>query len=171
MRQLKKENLDKIDKYANDEPERHLELMIEDYIEEINITTPEIRSRLKKFAISFDAEFPILEKPSERGISISNVWLLIDVPLKLYALNFVGPALVELHGALESYVKGDVVSQLAKESKEEFVEELISKKTLVEQILILHKLKILDKKDLRFVQKLQRLRNGVAHKNKKIIEK
>jgi len=142
--------------------------IVEEVASSIENSLPTVRSRLKVFVKAFDREFYDLY---ERGAAVELSWALMDAPLTLYALGMNGPAIVELHGILERFAMRDVTRHLAKSQRRHALRKLIERSGLPDLALACSDLGIWDESDVKFVTKLHRLRNGVAHKNPRVISK
>jgi hypothetical protein len=124
---------------------------------------PVAQRRLAKFIEAFNKEFPLDIKLEDRGRAEAIAWALMNVPLLLYALNMNGSAIIELHGILERFALREIVIHLGVPFR------IFERHHLPELALILRDLKIFDKEDVKFSKKLNRLRNGLAHKNPRVI--
>jgi hypothetical protein len=141
---------------------------IEDLLSSLENIIPSERDKLKKFVSSFKEEFP-LENTQNRGSAEALTWALMDGPLLLYALGKNGSAIVELHGILEMFATRKIVAFLPPPLKETIKSRVIKRCTSEDLALILCGLGIWSKEDVKFVEKLKKLRNGFAHKNPKLI--
>lgn len=129
---------------------------------------PSIRKRLNAFSEAFNQEF---RNPFEKGSADAITWALMQYPLILYALKMNGLAAVELHSILERFAMRDLIKHLAKPKHNYVLGKLIEKVGLSELALAYLDLGAWDKDDIKLVNKLSKIRNGVAHKNPKIISK
>lgn len=158
---------------------------ISTYLEE---HVPNVRQRLDDFRSRLDKEFlefrKILEIPHrvdteviielafKRSVAVGFMQIM-HVPLMLYSLNLNGPAIIELHGVFERFII-DTVSALFYTSEKEVMtlrKRILERRTLYDLALILKDLDIWDKDDMKFVKKLSRLRNALAHRNVKKLSK
>ncbi len=141
---------------------------IEELIISIENNVPEMKKKLNVFLDSFDKEFTT--DNIDRRVRAENLtWALMDGPLTLYALDMNGPAIIDLHSVLERFAIRETVGYLAKQSKKEIAIKAFERFSLPAVVSILIDLNILNKGDLKFVNKLNKIRNGLAHKNPKII--
>lgn len=124
---------------------------------------PAAKCRLDRFVEVFEKEFSLNIKPEDRGAAEAITWALMDSPLLLYSLNMNGSAIVELHGVLERFALRDTANHLGVPLK------IFDRHHLSDLALVLHDLGIFDKDDVKFARKLNRLRNGLAHKNPRVI--
>lgn len=141
---------------------------IEDLIGSIENNLQTARYRLNNFVDAFKEEFPS-DKPHDRATAEALTWALMDGPLLLYALDMNGSAIIELHGILEAFAGKDIVHILPANLKEAIESKVIRHCKLLDLALIIRDLGIWNKEDVKFIEKLQKLRNGVAHKNPKLI--
>lgn len=142
--------------------------MIEELISSIEDISSNTRDKLDKFVDAFEDEFP-WNKQYDRGGADAIIWSLMDSPLILFALDMNGSAIIELHGLLEVFSARKIVNLIPDTIRETIESRVIKRCTLGDLALILCDLKIWNKEDLKFVEKLKKLRNGVAHKNPKLI--
>lgn len=124
--------------------------------------------KFNDFIEIFNKEFP-LDNLEERGGAEALTWALMGGPLALYGLGMNGAAIIELHGIAERFALRETINNLTIQSKKSTVINLIERHTLSDFASILFDLDIFDKDDLKFILKLRKLRNGLAHKNPTII--
>lgn len=141
---------------------------IEELIISIENSLPGMNNKFCEFIEIFNREFP-LDNPEERGGAEAITWALMGAPLILYSLEMNGAAIVELHGIVERLALRETVNRIASASKKSIVMDVMQRRTLPDFSSILCDLEILDKDDLKFSKQLSRIRNGLAHKNPKII--
>lgn len=162
---------EKLTKIFSSDPEHLLDQEINELSSSIEKKIPDISKKLELMKTSLEKEFPLDTKPFERGIIISAIWSFLEVPLTLYALNMNSLVVIELHGTLERLFMGSTVRLLSIPSRKEHVMKLLERKTLLDLTQTLFDLEILDNDDLKFLKKLNKFRNGIAHKNLEIISK
>ena len=96
--------------------------------------------------------------------------VLLDGPLLLYAIGMNTSAIMELHSILERFSLREVSKILANPSQESVVKKTLERYTLPGLAKILHDdLDILDDEDVKYAESLNKLRNGIAHRNEKVI--
>jgi hypothetical protein len=83
-----------------------------------------------------------------------------------------GQALVDLQGILEAFCIRDIPKYLSNNNSHlrSTIAELIERKSLVELAYLLNKLRVWSGDDIKFAKRLNRLRNGVAHRNPKLLK-
>ena len=151
--------------------EKHLliiEKTIQNLVDSIKNNIPSAQDKLEKFVDVFEDEFPSEDSYARAGVE-ELTWALMDGPLVLYALGRNGSAIIKLHGIVEAFAARDIVSFFPAPIKETIESRVIRRCSLEDLALILHDLGIWDEEDVKFVEKLKKLRNGVAHKNPKLI--
>lgn len=161
----------KISELLSTDPEHAITREVNELSDNIERKMPDVHKKLKQMQEFLDNKFPIESRPFERGVVITSFWTVMNAPLTLYALNMTSLAIVELHGSLERLFIGSTVRQIAIPEKSEHVEKLLERKTLLDLSETLFNLDILDEEDLKFLKQLNRLRNGISHKNSEIISK
>lgn len=154
---------------SREEPSLHLNNTIEELLSSIEDSLPVARSRLEKFTDAFDKEFPADTHPEDRGRAEAITWALMGGPLVLYALEMNGSAIVELHGIFERFALRETINHLVTPSNRSLASRVFERLTLPDVASTLHDLGILGKEDVKFAKKLNRLRNGLAHKNPRVI--
>jgi len=148
---------------SKEEPELSIDKTIEELLSFIETNLPAVKLRLDKFIEAFNEDFPLETKLEDRGRAEAITWALMNVPLLLYALNMNGSAIIELHGILERFTLRETVNRLGVPLR------IFERHHLPALVSILCHLRICDKKDVKFAKKLNKLRNGLAHKNPKVI--
>lgn len=141
---------------------------VEELIISIEKNLPGIKNKFDNFIDTFNKEFP-LENIEDRGRAEAITWALMDVPLVLYCLGMNGAAIIELHSIIERFALRETITNLTIPSKKSIATRLVERCTLSDFASILFDLRIFDRDDLKFVKKLSKIRNGLAHKNPKII--
>lgn len=141
---------------------------IQELIYLIKNDIPTAQDKLEKFINAFEDEFP-LENAHCRGGAEALTWALMDGPLVLYALGRNGSAIIELHSILEAFSAREIVSLFPTPIRETIKTRVIRRCTLEDLAIILCDFGIWDKNDIKFVEKLNKLRNGITHKNPKLI--
>jgi len=144
---------------------------IEELISSIEASLPIAHTRLDKFTEAYSKEFPLETLLEDRGRADALAWALMDGPLALYAIGMNGSAIIELHGILERFVLRETVNHLADPSKRSLIYRVLERRTLSDLASMLCDLGVFYKEDVRFAEKLNALRNGLAHKNPKVISK
>lgn len=96
--------------------------------------------------------------------------VLLDGPLLLYAIGMNAASILELHSILERFSLRDVSRILAKPPHQSVVKKLLERSSLPDLAKILRDdLKILDEEEVKYAINLNKLRNGIAHKNERVI--
>jgi uncharacterized protein YutE (UPF0331/DUF86 family) len=139
----------------------------------------DIEERLSAFVDALEEEFPCPSDPSEllQNPSIvlqqskvrSVIQLHLDSSLILYAFRRYSAAIIELHGALERQAVERLVELISLPEKADVGLKAIERRTLPELAVMLRDCGVIDKDDIKFIQKLNRLRNGLAHRNAKVV--
>ena len=165
--------MDKQEKLTIDQIKESLDqFSIEKTIDELAISIekelPLVKSKLKKFVNSFNKKFPYKNR-EDRIRAEALTWALMSGPLILYGLNMNGSAIIELHGILERFVLRESVQLIAIPTKKKIVFKIFERFTLNDLISILYNQDIILKEDVNFVKKLTKIRNGLAHKNPRIV--
>jgi hypothetical protein len=130
-------------------------------------TTLTSEERLDKFIKAFDNRFPLESRPYCRHIGKDLSWLLFDVAIALYLVGLNGPAVVETYSALQQYCSEKVVSHFRIPDKQKTMKEVVEYLSVPTISRILIELGLWDEQDGEFVEKLNKIRNGIAHKNPK----
>jgi hypothetical protein len=106
----------------------------------------------------------------EKGALNALIWALFGGPLLLYAIGMNTAAILELHSILERFALRDVSRILANPSQRPTVKKILERYTLPDLARILyHNLDILDEEDMKYTKNLNKLRNGIAHRNERVI--
>lgn len=144
-----------------------LDSITSDILSIISQDKRKVRKRLQHFNYAFNDKFP--QNNNERAVAMTLLWALMDVPLTLYAMNMIGPAILEIHSILERYVLRSISQIISNKQHYDMVFKSLERRTLSDFGPFLLELQVIDKKDLKHIEKLSTLRNGVAHKNAKKI--
>lgn len=146
-----------------------LDEQLKDLNKSISECGPNFKKRIKIFKNKFNETYPLKDNPKKRGAIESFIWALMDNPLLLYGLNINGLIIVELFGILERFTAREVINNIKFPFRSPNFEKIINFHNLSDYALILLDLGVLNKDDIKFIEKLSKLRNGVAHKNPKPI--
>jgi hypothetical protein len=147
-----------------------IENILGDIAEDIHNTLPNGQKRFAKFEVEFKKRFPGGTAVGAAAEVLT--WGLLDVPLALYFLGQSSAVFVELHGFLERFVLRDLPFSLAKDKQAAaIITSIIERKTRSELADILLKLRIWNGEDVRFAINLANIRNGIVHKNAKLVSK
>ena len=132
---------------------------------------------ITNLAAIFEKEFPTLSLNAETTPSTESIFknarvhsilmLYLDGPLILYVLGKNGPAIIELHGTLERKSIEKLVNLLILPDKTEIGSRIFDRFTLKSTAPLLVDSGVLDKNDAKFITRLSKLRNGIAHRNAK----
>jgi len=144
---------------------------IEELISSIEASSTIAHTRLDNFVQAYTTEFPLEPLLEDRGRADALTWALMDGPLVLYAIGMNGSAIIELHGILERFVLRETVNHLADPSKRSPTYRVLKRRTLSDLASMLCDLEVFDREDVKFAEKLNALRNGLAHKNPEVISK
>jgi len=142
-----------------------------------------IQSKLDSLTNALEKEFPnpktIQEFQSDQKLNELQIFnqtkaviivkLHLDSSLVLYALGKHGAAIIELHGVLERQAIEKLSRIILSPEKVVIGRKILERLTLKDLAPLLQECNILDKEDIKFVEKLSKLRNGLAHKNPKVI--
>ncbi|MEJ7577307.1 MAG: hypothetical protein WKF74_09925 [Pyrinomonadaceae bacterium] len=140
----------------------------------------DIQGRLEKIVDALEREFSTsysvgnqseeeLEKFIRRSKAYSIVRLYIDSALILYVLGRNGAALIDLHAAVERQAIESLSKHILSPERAEIGLRLIERSTLPDISVMLRDCNLIDEKDVKFAQNLNKLRNGLAHRNTKVI--
>lgn len=146
---------------------------IENIIEELKTYVinelPKSQIRLNNFIEIFNKEFSFDDDPYKKGAAEALTWAIMSGPLILFALGMNGSAIIELHSILERIAIREVKVNLSIPKKSSTLSRLIERYGLLRSARILKDLGILNEEDVKFTEKITKLRNAVAHKNPKKI--
>ena len=144
-------------------------LMLDELLEDLNNSIseggPNFKKRIENFKDKFDEIYPLKDNPKKRGAIEAFTWAIMGNPLLLYGLNINGLTIVELFGILERFTAREVKFLIKFPISSPNFERIINFHNLLNYALILFDLEVLNKDDIKFIEKLSKLRNGVAHKN------
>jgi uncharacterized protein YutE (UPF0331/DUF86 family) len=140
----------------------------------------DIQARLKSLVDAFDSEFTtsfsvdnLAEEEQvkyfRRAKAKFLVNLFIDGSVLLYALGRNGAVLIELHSIVERQAIEALSEQILLPEKIEIGLKLIERLTLPDISLMLRDCGLIDNDDVKFAQRLNKIRNGLAHRNTKVI--
>jgi len=125
--------------------------------------------RLAYFLTRFNQEFPVkyfLRKFAAEAV----IFMQFREILSLYGFGNSGAVIIELHAMLEKSAMMQLPKMLGKDDKSEKVIELLfEKKNLIDIAPIFLSYGIWSAEDIKFISKLSKIRNGIAHKNAKLI--
>lgn len=124
--------------------------------------------RFYKFQIAFDARFPA--GSVDRTGAEALTWALLGSVLAMLYSGETIAVFVELHGLLELYASRDLAAVLVSDQKSRLViKRLLGRKVLPELAEILEEIGAWNMKDVKFARKLSDIRNGVAHRNARLL--
>ncbi|MCC6603937.1 MAG: hypothetical protein IT327_12040 [Anaerolineae bacterium] len=162
---------------------------------QMKITPRTSKFRVKKILERLEDEFPTIEvansdqsegnidninsndkeqKDSVRILRPLVIFIIIsrlDTALILHILTHNNAAIIELHGALERYSIEALSNLLIRPDKQDVGLKLIERRTLPDIANFLQECKALTKKQVNFCASLNKLRNGLAHRNATVISK
>ena len=159
----------------NDKSAEIMEKFSTEYMkEEILKKCSDVRLVEMKLNLFIDCFENYIEKnfPADHDRAAFNILtvLLFDGPLLLYSIGMNTSAIMELHSILERFSLRDVSKILANPSQESVVKKTLERYTLPGLAKILHNdLDILDDEDVKYAESLNKLRNGIAHRNERVI--
>lgn len=145
-----------------------IEEMAEEIIGLLRRSPTKARARLNGFIRAFNVRFPP-QDAEERGSAEALTWALMDGPLTLYAIGLNGPAIVELHSIVERLALRETARHLAVPKRRSLLMKILRRYTLPDLTALLCEVGVLDKEDLKLAKKLNALRNGIAHKNERLV--
>ncbi len=148
-----------------------LDELIKDLNQSITECEPKFKKRMEDFVVKFKEKYPNDNNIKKRGNAEALTWAIMDIPLLLYGLNINGLMIVELYGILERFTAREVINNIQLPLKSLNFERIIKFHNLSNYALILLDWGVLNKDDMKFLENLRKLRNGVAHKNPKPIAK
>lgn len=126
--------------------------------------------RFQTFESAFQKRF--LEGSQIRATCEVLTWVMLDTPMELYYIGNSSAVFVELHGFLERMALIELSKRIAKdEMSKKIISKLTERKTLVEISDGFVELGIWNDEDIKFVKKLSNVRNGIVHKNIKLVSK
>ena len=130
---------------------------------------PRYKVRLTRFMKEFNTVFPKDQALESRVRAEALTWALMDVPLFLYAVGLNGAAITELHSILERLTIRELAEHLSSPRKKETINRIIERYALLDLVQILAEMELIEKEQVKYVKKLSKLRNGIAHKNPLVI--
>ncbi len=141
-----------------------------------------IQARLDKLVEALNQEFSSsisIENHSEQEVdryfgqtkAYALIKLKLDGSILLYSLGRNGAALIELHAVMERECVEAVATRVIQPEMTEIGLKLIERLTLPDLSVVLRDCGVADDKDVKFAQNLNKLRNGLAHRNTKVISK
>lgn len=150
------------------------ETQIESVIEEIKEFNKKAASnadnRLAEFLNLFNAKF---EKQTLYRYGAETItWALFQTTISLFANGNNSSVIIEVYSIIEKFAIRDfpeIISE--KENIQSIISDLISRKNLAEIADYYKKIGIWTNDDLAQLKKLIKIRNGIAHKNEKLISK
>ncbi len=162
-----------IERIANEyaqSKELNIENVLKIISEQIKKNIPHGDKRFRLFNQEFNKKFQ--KGSAQRGAAEALTWGILNVPLNLFFLGQNAAVLIELHGFLERFVLIEVPKLLGKDDlSRSLIDDLIRRKTLNELWDVLVVLKRWDEEDIKYISKLANIRNGIAHKNAKLISR
>ena len=124
----------------------------------------------KRYTTELEIEFPL--GTNKRAIYDAFATMYLDTTLKLFLIECNSLLIVELHGILERFALDSLLKVLpSSDEAEKIVIEGFKMKTLSDIANYMMILNLWDKDDVTFSRKLNSIRNGIAHKNIKLVSK
>jgi len=136
----------------------------------INRSSSDFKHRIKHFMKRYNNEFPIKSKIKERAIAESMIYILFRRSLFLYCFDLKGACVIDIHSLVERLLIEHVVRKVFKK-EDDISLKLVEKNSLPEIARMLEKLELLGKESVKYSEKLNRIRNAIAHRNPNIISK
>lgn len=126
--------------------------------------------RFARLIAEIDRNF--IPNTASRGYIDAFTALSFDNALELYFLGMNASLIVDLQGVLERFCFNALTDILPSDNLSELIiSEMMEKRTLVDFAPYLKTLAIWDDDEVKFAKKITTLRNGIAHKNIKIVSK
>lgn len=140
-------------------------------------------ARLGKLVAALEEDFPgadieklapedaskLADKLAERFRAYIVIKLFIDNSLILYAVGRNGAAIVELNSTVERQAIERLLELIVLPERIDVARRVFERLTLQDLTPMLLECGIIEKDDLKFAERLGRLRNGLAHRNPRII--
>lgn len=123
-----------------------------------------VNTRLDKFSEQFDKQYPKSDL-IKRTSATTLTYALFGPTLMLYSVSLNGYAIIELHALLEFVIKNTIINHLKINPKNKTLRRILDFQTLDDYTKIMRDMGVFNRSDLRFIEKVIKLRNGVAHKN------
>jgi hypothetical protein len=126
--------------------------------------------RYKKLISEIDKIFP--PKTQKRGFFDGIASIVFDTAFELYFIGNNSALIIELQGLLERFCLNAIIDLIPiNEITKEIVSDGFEKKTLKDISPYFKTLGVWDDSDVKFALKLTQIRNGIAHKNGKLVSK
>ena len=126
--------------------------------------------RYNKLTTEIDKKFP--PKTAKRGYFDGIASIVFDTAFELYFIGNNSALIIELQGLLERFCLNAIIDLIPiNELTKEIVNDGFEKKTLKDIAPYFKMLKVWEEADVKFALKLNQIRNGIAHKNGKIVSK
>jgi hypothetical protein len=149
-----------------------LKPLIEDSLSDIQVRLDNLVNALEQeFPTSYSVENQSeeeIEKFMRRTKAATIVKHYVDSALILYALGRNGAALIDLHAAIERQSIETLAEQIFLPEKRGIGLTLLERKTLKEFSGMLQDCNLINDEDVKYAEKLNKLRNGLAHRNTKV---
>lgn len=126
--------------------------------------------RYSKLISEIDKLYP--PNTPKRGFFDGIASIVFDTAFELYFTGNNSALIIELQGLLERFCLNAIIDLIPiNEITKEIVDDGFGKKTLKDISSYFKKLGAWDEKDVKFSLKLTQIRNGIAHKNGKLVSK
>lgn len=126
--------------------------------------------RYKKLISEIDKNFP--PKTPKRGFFDGIASIVFDTAFELYFIGNNSALIIELQGLLERFCLNAIIDLIPiNEITKEIVSDGFEKKTLKDIAPYFKTLGVWEDSDVKFALKLTQIRNGIAHKNGKLVSK
>lgn len=149
-------------------------MSIEDVLAELSSQIeqeiPKGTKRFARFAKQFNNRF--CGDPGDYGCAAALAFSLLGAALQMYYVGHNASVFVELQGFVERFVLRDLPQHLARDrNSAQIIADMIDRKTLPELAHALQQLDVWSADDVTFAKKLTKVRNGIAHKNARLLSK
>jgi hypothetical protein len=146
------------------------EALVNEFVNIVKSEVSKSSEKLNKFVDEYNNKFENKTYGGDIYILSQVILPLLRGCLMLYALNMNGQVILDLAGILERYAITYIVELFRSfPDRQRVVERLIEKKFLNELAELIIILGLWDKSDKKSITRLKKLRDGIAHKNLKII--
>ncbi|CAL2076609.1 hypothetical protein [Tenacibaculum sp. 190524A02b] len=126
--------------------------------------------RYNKLISEIDKKFP--PKTPKRGFFDGIASIVFDTAFELYFIGNNSALIIELQGLLERFCLNTIIDLIPiNDITKEIVSDGFEKKTLRDIAPYFKLLGVWEESDVKFALKLTQIRNGIAHKNGKLVSK
>lgn len=169
MERKDKETRNLIDEKAVNRP-LGIEHRLQFLEEKIEKSIKKGKQRFANLLEAIDKEYP--RKTPIRGSVDGFTAIIFDTAFELYFIGNNSALFVELQGIIERFCYNELCDVLPINDKSQgIIIDSFDKKTLKDFAPYMEKLGLWNESDVKFAQKLTNIRNGITHKNVKIVSK